>query len=71
VKSRHGLRELRIRRIRRWRGARYDDLQTAEHGIEAYLHHVLDPLPAHLVNQVEQPLPWNLASAMSEMKLAA
>jgi transposase len=39
--------------------------------IQTYLHHILDRLPDHPINRIDELLPWNLVAERPEMKLAA
>lgn len=39
--------------------------------MHTYLYHILDRLPDHPINRIEELLPWNLVAERPEMKLAA
>lgn len=38
---------------------------------EGYLHHVLEHIPDHPINRIEDFLPWNLAKTLPAARLAA
>jgi hypothetical protein len=52
----------------------YSLLGTAELNgvnVKTYLRHVLERLPDHPINRVEELLPWNVAADLKPVQLAA
>lgn len=39
--------------------------------VEAYLRHVLERLPQHPINRIDELLPWNVAAKLADIRLAA
>lgn len=39
--------------------------------VEAYLSHVLERLPDHPINRIDEFLPWAIAASMPELRIAA